>query len=66
MTDLSDQGLVSIGDAADFLAVSKSTVRRAVKRGDLTAVHLTPSLVRVTVDSLTEWVAEGLEARATR
>ena len=64
MTDLSDKGLVSIRDAADFLAVSKSTIRRAVKRGDLTAVHLTPSLVRVTLDSLTGWVADGMEAPA--
>ena len=67
MTDLSDdQGLVTVGAAADFLDCSTSTVRRAMKRGDLTAVHLTPSLVRVTLDSLTGWVARGIEAPAIR
>ncbi len=44
--------LVSIGDAADALAVSTRTVRRYIADGQLEAVRLGRKTLRIRVDSI--------------
>ncbi len=46
------------------LGVSKSTVRRALARGDLERVRLTPDLVRVSMASIEAWIEESVESPA--
>ena len=63
MSDINDLALISIADAAELASVSKSTIRRAIERGDLVRVQLTPALVRVTAESLGGWIAGGMEIK---
>ncbi|MFN8192203.1 MAG: helix-turn-helix domain-containing protein [Nocardioidaceae bacterium] len=44
--------LVTLGDAAEILAVSTKTVRRYIAAGELDAVRLGRRTIRVRVDSL--------------
>ena len=48
--------LVSIGDAADALAVSTRTVRRYIADGQLEAVRLGRKTLRIKVDSIERFV----------
>jgi excisionase family DNA binding protein len=44
--------LVNLKTSADYLAVSLSTIRRMVSRGDLTAYRVGPKLLRLDADEL--------------
>jgi excisionase family DNA binding protein len=48
--------LVSIGDAADALAVSTRTVRRYIADGHLDAVRLGRKTLRIKVDSIERFI----------
>jgi excisionase family DNA binding protein len=48
--------LVSIGDAADALAVSPRTVRRYISDGQLDAVRLGRKTLRIKVDSIERFI----------
>lgn len=48
--------LVSIGDAADALAVSTRTVRRYIADGHLEAVRLGRKTLRIKVDSIERFI----------
>jgi excisionase family DNA binding protein len=48
--------LVSIGDAADALAVSTRTVRRYIADGQLEAVRLGRKTLRIKVDSVERFI----------
>ena len=48
--------LVSIGDAAEALAVSTRTVRRHIADGQLEAVRLGRKTLRITVDSIERFI----------
>jgi excisionase family DNA binding protein len=48
--------LVSIGDAADALAVSPRTVRRYISDGQLDAVRLSRKTLRIKVDSIERFI----------
>lgn len=48
--------LVSIGDAADALAVSTRTVRRYIADGQLEAVRLGRKTLRIKVDSIERFI----------
>ena len=48
--------LVSIGDAADALAVSTRTVRRYISDGQLEAVRLGRKTLRIKVDSIERFI----------
>jgi excisionase family DNA binding protein len=48
--------LVSIGDAADALAVSTRTVRRYISDGQLEAVRLGRKTLRIKVDSVERFI----------
>ena len=48
--------LVSIGDAADALAVSTRTVRRYIADGQLDAVRLGRKTLRIKVDSIERFI----------
>jgi excisionase family DNA binding protein len=48
--------LVSIGDAADTLAVSTRTVRRYISDGQLEAVRLGRKTLRIKVDSIERFI----------
>jgi excisionase family DNA binding protein len=48
--------LVSIGDAADALAVSPRTVRRYISDGQLDAVRLGRKTPRIKVDSIERFI----------
>ena len=62
--DYIDQALVTINDAATILGVSRSSVFRALARGDLERVRLTPDLVRVSMVSIEGWIEESTESPA--
>ena len=65
MQERIDLTLFSLADAATMLGVSKSTIRRAVDRGDLEVVKLTEKLVRVTAASVVKWIADSSRQAAT-
>jgi excisionase family DNA binding protein len=48
--------LVSIGDAADVLAVSTRAVRRYISDGQLEAVRLGRKTLRIKVDSIERFI----------
>ncbi len=48
--------LVSIGDAAEALAVSTRTVRRYISDGQLEAVRLGRKMLRIKVDSIERFI----------
>ena len=48
--------LVSIGDAAEALAVSTRTVRRYISDGQLEAVRLGRKTLRIKVDSIERFI----------
>ena len=48
--------LVSIGDAAEALAVSTRTVRRYISDGQLDAVRLGRKTLRIKVDSIERFI----------
>lgn len=48
--------LVSLGDAADALAVSTRTVRRYISDGQLEAVRLGRKTLRIKVDSIERFI----------
>lgn len=48
--------LVSLGDAADALAVSTRTVRRYIAEGQLEAVRLGRKTIRIKVDSIERFI----------
>ncbi len=48
--------LVSIGDAADALAVSTRTVRRYIADGQIEAVRLGRKTLRIKVDSIERFI----------
>ncbi len=59
MSERRDLALLSLDETAKLLGVSKSTVRRAVHRGDLVVVKLTSNVVRIPVASVERWIAES-------
>jgi excisionase family DNA binding protein len=65
MKERVDLTLFSLKETAALLGVSKSTIRRAVDRGDLEVVRLTEKLVRVPSASVEKWIAESAETAAT-
>jgi len=42
-----DEAPKSVAQVADLLNVSQPTIRRMISRGDLSAVHVGPRLIRV-------------------
>ena len=64
MDDYIDQALVTIDDAATILGVPRSSVFRALARGDLERVRLTPDLVRASMVSIEGWIEESVESPA--
>ena len=65
MGKLVDRSLYSLAETATLLGVSKSTIRRALDRGDLEVVKLTEKLVRVTASSVEQWIANSSRTAAT-
>ena len=65
MQDRVDLTLFSLAETATLLGVSKSTIRRAVDRGDLEVVKLTEKLVRVTAASVEKWISDSSRTAAT-
>ena len=59
MSERKDLALLSLAETAELLGVSKSTIRRAVDRGDLEAVRLSSKLVRIRAASVERWIAES-------
>ena len=53
----------TINEVADYLDISRSTVLRALNRGDLERIRLTPTLVRIYFPSVLEWIEESTESR---
>ena len=51
----------TIDEVADFLDISRSTVIRALNRGDLERIRLTPTLVRIYFPSVMEWIERSTE-----
>ena len=51
----------TINEVADYLDISRSTVIRALNRGDLERIRLTPTLVRIYFPSVMEWVERSTE-----
>ncbi len=57
----------TINEVADWLDVSRSTIVRALDRGDLERIRLTPTLVRIFFPSVMEWIERSTETSpATR
>ena len=58
---------VTIDCVASLLDISRSSVIRALNRGDIKRIHLGPALVRVYMPSVWEWVERNTETSpATR
>ena len=57
----------TIAEVADYLDVSRPTIVRALDRGDLERIRLTPTLVRIFFPSVMEWIERSTETSpATR
>lgn len=54
--------LGTVGEAAEYAAVSEKTIRRMINAGELTGYYPTPHVLRVDMCELDEFV----ESRATR
>ena len=52
----------TIDTVAEVLNISRSSVIRALNRGDIERIHLTPSLVRVYMPSVWTWVEKSTES----
>ena len=57
--------LLTIGEAAERLRVSDTTVRRLIGAGVLPAVRVTPSAIRIEADELADWILERRTAETT-
>ena len=69
MTDYDDVTLpkvVSIATTAEILDVSTRTVHRALAAGILERVRLSPSLVRVSMASIDDWIERSTSPRTRR
>ena len=55
--------LLKIAEVADVLRVSKTTVYRLVRVGDLPAVHIGDELVRVRMVDLEKYILEHAQER---
>ena len=51
----------TIAEVADYLDVSRSTIVRALDRGDLERIRLTPALVRIYFPSVMEWIERSTQ-----
>lgn len=49
---------LSIGQTAQRLGVSSSTVRRFIRRGDLGAVIHSPRIIRIAVETCDQFISE--------
>jgi excisionase family DNA binding protein len=54
----SDRPLLTIGETAEKLSVSETTVRRLIGAGILPAVRVSPGAIRVEADELAGWLEE--------
>lgn len=48
-------------EVAEALGIGLRTVQRAVRRGELRATRVGPSMVRIPFDAVTEWLGKGVD-----